>query len=158
ALGVSLRSLIHGCAEEWDHPLVDGVLAVVTLPVREAGAHDRCLEAMGLRRSKHGHESTVAPAGEAEAVVIDRIARLHPVDARQDVAQVAVAHVEAHALGEALALAITAARVGHQHEVTHGRERHRPVAVTRPARARGRARPSMYVDDHGVALERIEAS
>ena len=39
--GVDRRVVVDGCAEEGEQPLVDGVLAVVALPVGEASTGDR---------------------------------------------------------------------------------------------------------------------
>src|ERR1700682_273475 len=68
AFGVDGGVVVDGGAEEGDHPLVDGVLAVVALPVADARAGDGCAEARGLGDAEHGHEAAVAPAGEAFAV------------------------------------------------------------------------------------------
>ena len=110
-LGVDGRVVIDAGAEERDHPLVDGVLAVVALPVGEAGAGDGGAEALRLGDGEHGHEAAVAPAGEAFAVLVDGVLGFDGVDAREDVAEVAVAEVLEVGGGELLALAEAAARV-----------------------------------------------
>src|SRR5580704_10914515 len=55
-------------AEIWQHPLIDGILAVVALPVGDARACHRGAEAVSLRDSPHGHEAAVTPAGDAHAI------------------------------------------------------------------------------------------
>src|SRR5437764_11565432 len=61
ALFVNCRIIVNGCAEERDHPLVDAVLAIVALPVRDSGAGYCCLEAVCLRDGPHCHVAAVAP-------------------------------------------------------------------------------------------------
>src|SRR5580693_3417100 len=71
AFGVDVRIVVDAGAEEWKHPLVDGVFAVVALPVANAGSGDCGVEAVGLGDAEHGHEAAVAPAGEALAGFVD---------------------------------------------------------------------------------------
>ena len=67
---------------------------------------------------EHGHEAAVAPAGEADARGVDGQAGFEGVEAGEDIAEVAVAEVFDVGLGEGLALAEAAARVGFEDEVT----------------------------------------
>src|SRR5947207_2719220 len=55
ALRVDLRIVVYRGAEVRDHPAVDVVLAVVALPVADAGAGHRRLEALRLRDRPHRH-------------------------------------------------------------------------------------------------------
>src|SRR5439155_23793984 len=63
---VNGRIIVNGCAEELDHPLIDQVLTIVTLPIRNAGTGDSSVETFGLRDGPHGHEPAVAPAHDGE--------------------------------------------------------------------------------------------
>ena len=117
AFGIDRGIVVNRCAEERDHPLVDAILAVVALPVGDAGAGHGGLEAVGLRDGPHGHVAAVAPAGDAEAVGIDGRGVDGGVDARQDVAQIAVAEILDVGAGEGLALAEAAARIWLQDEI-----------------------------------------
>ncbi len=65
--------VVNRCTEEREHPLIDQVLAVVTLPISNAGAGNGGVEAARLCDCPHGHEASVTPAGHAEAIWIDRI-------------------------------------------------------------------------------------
>src|SRR5271157_997517 len=75
---------------------------------------------MGLGDGEHGHETAVAPAGDADAVGVDGIFGENRVDPGQDVAEIAVTEILAVGLGKGLALAEAAARVGHEDEVAGG--------------------------------------
>src|SRR5947199_1087505 len=57
--------VVDRCAEERDHPLIDQVLAVVTLPIGNAGARGRGAETSCLRHCPHRHVSAVTPAGDS---------------------------------------------------------------------------------------------
>src|SRR6185312_13883262 len=116
--GVDGGVVIDAGAEEGNHPLVDGVLAVVALPVGEAGAGDGSAEAVGLGDGEHGHEAAVAPAGDALAGLVDGEPGLDGVHALEDVSEVAVAVVLAVGHGELFTLTEAAARVGIEDEVT----------------------------------------
>jgi len=69
--GIDGGIVVDAGTEERDHPLIDGVFAVVAEPVGDAGAGDSGTETMGLRDIEHGHEAAVAPAGEAFAVLVE---------------------------------------------------------------------------------------
>src|ERR1700744_5175575 len=88
ALGVDVCIVIDGFAEEWHHPLVDRVFAIVALPVADACSGDCGAEAIGLRDAEHCHESAVAPAGEAFAIFIDGEAFFENVHAGEDVVKI----------------------------------------------------------------------
>src|SRR5215469_10117991 len=157
AFGVDRRIVIYGRAEVRDHPLIDGVLAVVALPVRQARAGDGGLETVGLGDGEHGHEAAVAPAGDAYALRIDGVFRLNGVHAFEDVTQVAVAEVLAVGFGEGLALAEAAARIGLQHEVAErGESGGAQSAAPAPARLRGRGGAAVDFDDQRIFLAGIE--
>ena len=67
AFGVDRRIVVDRRAKVRNHPLVDGVLSVIALPVGDAGAGDSRLEAVGLGDGEHGHESAIAPARNADS-------------------------------------------------------------------------------------------
>src|SRR5205807_8552547 len=104
--------VVHRGAEVRDHPLVDAVLAVVALPVGDAGAGDGGAEAIGLRHRPHRHVAAVAPAADAEPLAVDRRHADRLVHAGQNVAQIAVAEILDVGPRELFALAVAAARVG----------------------------------------------
>src|SRR5580658_2155540 len=91
-------------AEEREHPLVDPVLAVVALPVRDAGAGEGRFEAVRLRDGPHRHVAAVAEPTDTQARVVDRRDFFDGVDPGQDVAQIAAAEVLDVGRREALAL------------------------------------------------------
>ena len=71
AFGVDGWVVVDAGAEEGEHPLVDGIFAVVALPIADAGSGYGGAEARGLGDAEHGHEAAVAPAGEALAGFVD---------------------------------------------------------------------------------------
>ena len=73
ALVVGYWIVIDRCAEVGDHPQVDGVLAVIALPVRYARPCHCRTEAVGLRDGEHGDESAIAPACQADTIAIHGI-------------------------------------------------------------------------------------
>ena len=114
---VDSRIIVDRRAEVRNHPLVDGVFAVVAEPVRDSGAGDCGLEAICLCGREHGHKSAIAPAGESNPAGIDGVFGQDSIDARENVAQVAVAEVFAVGLGEGLALTVAATGIGLEDEV-----------------------------------------
>src|SRR5581483_1843918 len=110
--------IVNRCAEEWDHPLIDQVLTIVTLPVCNARAGDCCPKTVGLRHCPHGHITAVAPASHAETRRVDWIFFYRRIDPRQYVAKIAAAKVFHVSAGKRLSLAVTATRVRHQHIIT----------------------------------------
>jgi len=95
--------VIHRRPKIRDHPLVDQILAVVTLPVRNPRARDRGAEAMRLRHRPHGHVAAITPAGDSQTLGIDRQKSDHLIDTQQNVAQIALAEVLNVILRERLA-------------------------------------------------------
>src|SRR5207253_10330851 len=65
--------VVNGCAEEGNHPLVNQVLAVVTLPIGYARSRHGAAETVRLRYGPHGHEPAVTPASHAQTRRIDRM-------------------------------------------------------------------------------------
>ena len=112
AFCVDLWVFVNRGPEVWNHPLVDGVFAVVGEPVGDACPRHRRTEAVGLRDGKHGHESAVAPAVDTDAIGVDRIMRQNGIDAGENVAEIAVAEVLAVGLGEGFTLAVAATWIG----------------------------------------------
>src|SRR5262249_535512 len=107
-----------------NHPLVNFVLAVVAEIVGDARARHSRTEAVGLRHAPHSHVATVAPAGQSQALRVDRCNANHFIDAGQDVAPVAVAEILYIGLREWLALSITSSRIGQQQKISVRRQRH----------------------------------
>src|SRR5271166_1187504 len=105
------RIVINRGAKVRKHPLVDGILAVIALPVRDACARHGGAEAIGLGDREHRHVTAVAPAGHTDALLIYRIPRGDGVYSGENVAQVAVAKVLDVGCGEGLARAVAAARI-----------------------------------------------
>ncbi len=149
AFGVDGGIVVDTGTEERQHPLVNGVLAIVALPVADACAGDGGGETMCLRDGEHGHEAAVAPAGEAEAVVVDGDLFLDGVDAGEDVAEIAVAEVFDVGLDEFFSLTHAAAGIGLELEVAEGG----PVGHgAGPGWASGLRRAAVDGDDYGVLL------
>src|SRR5258708_36413937 len=93
---------------------------------------------------QHGFVPAVAVSANADALGIDRVLLGDRIDASHDVAKVTPAEVLHVALGECLALAITASRVRAESEVAHGRLGTHDFCV--PVRGTRRGRPAMHVD------------
>src|SRR5206468_6607523 len=90
---VSGGIVVNRCAEEWDHPLIDQVLAIVTVPICKASTCDGATETIGLRDSPHGHEPAVTPAGHAEVLRVNRIFFYRGIDPGEHVTQIAAAKI-----------------------------------------------------------------
>src|SRR5581483_1377345 len=103
-LGVDGRIIVDRRAEERNHPLVDGVLAVIALPVGDTGPRDGGAESPRLCDGPHGHVAAVAPAADAHPLRIYRRSAQHLIDASQDVAQITTAKILDVGLREFLAL------------------------------------------------------
>src|SRR5262249_40626225 len=101
-----------------DHPLIDQVLAIVTLPIRNAGTCDSGVETVGLRDGPHGHEPAVTPTHHAEAVGINLIFLNCGIDSGKVVAQIAAAQISSIRAGDPFTLAVTSAWIGKQHVIT----------------------------------------
>src|SRR5205823_7386096 len=101
-----------------NHPLIDQVLAIVTLPVGNTGASNSGVETIGLRNSPHGHVTAITPSSNAEAVRSDWILCYRRIDPGKDVAQIAAAEILHVGASELFSLAVTATRIRHQHVVT----------------------------------------
>src|SRR5438270_9982874 len=71
ALRIHRRIVIYRSAEIRNHPLIDEVLAVVTLPVGKPRARDGSSEPVCLRDGPHRHESAITPSGDADALVVN---------------------------------------------------------------------------------------
>src|ERR1700722_10519316 len=155
ALRVDRRIVIDGLAKEGKHPLIDGVFAVVALPVADARSRNRSAEPCGLGYAEHSHEAAVAPAGKPLTVLIDREALLQNVHARKNVLEVSIAEVANISLSKLLSLAVAAARIRHEDEVSQSRERHAAVPHSRPARSDSARRTAMHADDQRIFLRRI---
>src|SRR6476661_2344890 len=123
-LRIDLGIVIDGSAEEWDHPSVNLVLAVVALEIRQPRAGDGGSKAVGLRDRPHRHVTAIAPAGNAQAMLVNRRFLQRLVHAGHDVAKVAIAKVLHVGAGKGLALAETSARVGQEDEVSGRGERY----------------------------------
>ena len=77
------------------------------------------------------------------------------IDSGEDVAQVAVAEILAVGRGEGLALAIAAARVGHEDEIAERGEGSRTVADARPVGQDGRGWAPVDVNDERIFLRGV---
>src|SRR5437667_3624073 len=115
---VHSRIVVNRCAEERNHPLINQVLAVVTLPVGNAGTRNGATEAISLRDSPHRHVATVTPSGDAETRRIDWIFFYRGIDPGEDVTQIAGAKIFHVGAGELFSLAVTSTRIRYQDVVT----------------------------------------
>src|SRR5947207_12677951 len=103
--------VVNRSAEERDHPLTDQILAIVTLPVGDAGAGDSGMETIGLGDGPHRHVAAIAPTRHAETRGIDRILRNRGINASEDVAKIAAAEVLHVGAGEISPLTVASARI-----------------------------------------------
>src|SRR5207245_6158809 len=99
-------------------PLIDQVLAIVTLPVGNAGTGKGGGETVGLRDCPLVHEPAVTPAGNAETLGIDWVFLRDSVDASHAVTQIAVPKIFHIRAGELFSLTVTAARIGKKNVIT----------------------------------------
>ncbi len=158
AFGVDVRVVVNGGAEEGDHPLIDVVLAVVALPIGDAGARDGGAEPSGLSDRPHRHIAAVTPSRDPDLVFIHRKFFDELVHAGHDVAEVAVAEVADVGLREGFPLPEAAARVREEDEVAAARERHGEVIGPGPVgqhRARG---PAVDLHDERVTVCGVKAA
>src|SRR6266704_726853 len=63
---VSGGVVVNRRTEEGNHPLINQVLAIVTLPIGNASTRYGATETVGLRDSPHGHVAAVTPASHAQ--------------------------------------------------------------------------------------------
>ncbi len=117
ALFVNGWIVVNRGAEKRDHPLVDQVLPIITLPIRNAGSGDSRAEAVCLGDCPHGHETAVTPAHNPESRRIDWIFFNRSVDACEIVAQITVAKIFHIGASKIFALSIAATRIWQQHEI-----------------------------------------
>src|SRR5262249_34629230 len=103
-------------------PLVNSILAIVALPIRNAGASHGGAKALGLSHCPHGHVTAITPAADADPILIYRCYTEHLVHAGKDVAQITIAEVLNVRAGELFPLAETAEWVGKENKVTAARK------------------------------------
>src|SRR5438132_4662637 len=93
--------VVYRRTEEGDHPLVDQVLAVVTLPVGKTRTSYRATETVRLRDCPHRHVAAITPTSDTQSCRIDRILGDGGIYSRENVAQIAapkVFHIRASKL------------------------------------------------------------
>src|SRR6202007_2958619 len=113
---IDFRIVIHRLPEKWNHPLVNLVLPVIALIVRDPRSRHGRFEAIGLGHSPHRHESAVAPSCKAEPIGIDGRHPKSLVNSREDVTEIPITEIPHVGPSERLALAKAAARVRLQNE------------------------------------------
>src|SRR5262249_52299002 len=118
ALFVKRGIVVNRSAEERDHPLVDQVLAIVTLPIGDASAGDGRMETISLGDRPHRHVTAIAPTRHAEPRRINRILRNRSINTSEDVAKIASTEIFYVGAGEIFALTIAPPGIRQQHIVT----------------------------------------
>ena len=98
--------------------MIDQVLAIITLPIGNAGPRDGATETIGLGDCPHGHEPAVTPAGHTETRRVDRVLCDGGVDSGESVSKVAAAEVFHIGACEILSLAVATARIWQKDIVT----------------------------------------
>src|SRR5207249_4505255 len=114
---INSRIVVNGRAEERDHPLIDQILPIVTLPIRDASTGDGGAEAIRLRHGPHSHEPAVAPAGHTETVGIDWIFLYRCIDSGEIVAQVAAPKILHVCTREIFTLAVASTGIWKEHVI-----------------------------------------
>src|SRR5258708_16095541 len=114
--------VINRGAEIWKQPLIDGDLAIITLPVCDAGARKRSPEPIGLRDGPHGHKSAVAPARNSDALLVHGITLRHGIYTGQNIAQITVSEIADVGAREFLTLPVAAARIRKKEKISVGGE------------------------------------
>ena len=146
--------IINGWTEERNHPLVDQVLAIITLPVGNAGTCYCCLKTIRLRNCPHRHVAAVAPAGHSKTNGIDRMFRDGGIYSGKYVAKVASTKIFYVSAGEIFALTIASPRVRKQNVVTarrkSGNDRPRHSEWSRPLRRRHAGGSAVNQNGHRI--------
>src|SRR6185312_2357831 len=132
ALGIDLRIVIYRRAEEWDHPFINLIFTIVALVLGNARPGYSRSEAICLRDRPHGHVAAVAPARNAQTMLIHRSLFQHLIDTRKNVAEISIAKIFYIGAGKCLSFSKAAARVGKENEVTDGGERNAEVRSAGP--------------------------
>src|SRR5437870_12482763 len=117
-LPINSRIVVDRRTEEWNHPLIDQVLAVVTLPISDASTRDGATKTVRLRDRPHRHVAAVTPTSHTQSCRIDGMLGDGGIDAGKNVAQIAapkVFHIRASKL---FSLAIASAGIWQQNVVT----------------------------------------
>src|SRR5205823_6888450 len=109
--------------EEWNHPLVDQVLAIVTLPISDASTRYRAFEAVTLRHRPHRHVAAITPAGHPQSCRVDRVLGDGGIDSGENVAQIAASKVFYIRPSKLFSLTIASTGIWQQNVVTARRER-----------------------------------
>src|SRR5580692_161891 len=110
--------VIYRRAEVRQHPLVDGIFAIITLQISDPSAGECRPETIGLRDRPHGHVAAIAPARNSHAMIIHRIVLHDIVHASQNIAQISVPEIPYVGPGEGFALPVTSAWIREKDEVT----------------------------------------
>src|SRR5439155_45881 len=113
-LPINSRIVVDRRTEEWNHPLVDQVLAVVTLQIDNTSASYRTAETVRLRDRPHCHITAVTPTGDTQSCRIDRILGDGGIYSGENVAQVAASKVFHVGTGKFFSLAVASARIRQQ--------------------------------------------
>src|SRR4029077_18554328 len=87
---IRCRIVVNRRAEKRNHPLVNQVLAVITLQISNSGSGDRGPEAIWFSDGAHRHLPAIPPSGYAKSRGIDRVFFNHGVDTREIVTKIAV--------------------------------------------------------------------
>src|SRR5215468_898741 len=127
AFGVNSGVIVNRGAKERDHPLINLILAIVALQVGQTGAGSGGGKAIALRDSPHGHVTAVAPAGQPQAMLIDRSLLQRRIHASKNVAPVAIAEIFHIGAGEVFTLTEAAARIREENEVAVSGKSHRKI-------------------------------
>src|SRR5205809_3099706 len=115
---VNGRIVVDRRTKEGDHPLIDQVLAVVTLLVGDPSTGDGGAETDSLCDGPHRHVAAVTPTGHTQPCWIDGILGDGGIYSRENVTQIAAPKVFHISAGKLFSLTITPARIGKQNVVT----------------------------------------
>src|SRR6266571_1475854 len=155
-LRINLGIVIDGCAEERDHPLINLVFSVVALEIRQPRAGDGSSKAVGLCDRPHRHVTAIAPASDAESMLINRCFLQGLIHSAHNVAKIAIPEVLHVGAGKGLALSEASARVGHEHEIPRRGERDTKAVWARPTGVGHSAGAAVDLYHHGILFCRVK--
>src|SRR5579863_4092501 len=152
ALGIHRRIVVNRRPKIRNHPLIDGILPIVALPVRQPRPRHRRAPPLRLRHRPHRHVSAIAPPGDPHPLAVHRILRRHRIHPRQNVLQIPAAEVLHIRRRERLPLPIAPPRIREEHEIPFVRQQRQIEKRSRPRRLPRARRPPMHTHYHRIFL------
>ena len=138
--------------------MIDLVLAVVALVICDSRSGHGCRKTACLSHAPHRHVAAITPAGQSQAMLVNRGLFDRLVHAGHNVAPVAVTKVLNVGAGKLFALAKAAAWVRHKNKITSTGQSYTETVRPRPRRADHGAGATVYLHNHRIFFRRIEVA